>query len=224
MRLIVGVMFVVFRIFAIITFVRFVSRKSKVALYLSLNYFLYTIAVGIMLVSYQSVLDAGIKTELYYRSSGYFLAIATLGTMMLYIFFSEINIQQLKTRIIILILGGILFVWILLPFNNWGLAELEGFQLRYITYLLALLYFCSIYIGMAINFIKMFFKVSENRTALLSIALGCIVFSFYFVLITLYGIMEINLLLVIGMLIILMAEIFFFFGFILPSLKQKKTV
>lgn len=221
LQIIVIFMAILFAFMGVISLGRYFQRKAKIALFLSLNYFTYVIGLIFLEIGYRDVIDNGTRTPLYFLLVAYFLAFVMAGSIFLFLFFTEISKFKQQTKSALIISGISIIIWIFLPWNNWSVTGLSGFQFRYITYMLILIYFLIVYVGSAHVFMQMVRRVPENRSSFVAIITGNLIFSLYFIFITIYGITQNGILMIIGMILILISEILFFIGFILPTLKKK---
>jgi hypothetical protein len=111
-----------------------------------------------------------------------------------------------------------------LPINQCDMVNQTGFQIKYLMYTFMTVYLNFVYLGMTHTFIFMFYRIPENKSAMLFIALGCNIFFLYFFVICFYAILKINFLSFFGMIMVLLAQFLFFLGFLIPSLRRNKVI
>lgn len=217
-----AVMLAFFLFFAIITLVKYFQRKSKVALYLSLNYFIYITGLVFLQFGYHDAIEQADKTVLYFEMTAAFLVCVEVGSVMLLLFYTELTKMPKKRLMIMIVIGIGLIIWTILPMNYWTASSLgEGFQFRYVTYTFMVIYMGLIYFDMAKTFFMMARRIDENKFSFNSIAIGGMLFILYFIMITLYGMLQIPQIMFFGMVLILTGQTLFFIGFIIPIIKKK---
>ena len=109
---IVATMIAFFAVFSIVGLMKYIQKRTRASLYLSLNYIIYILGSIFLVFGYHDVLEQGEKTELYSITSGYFLGFVTFGSLMLYYFFAELTTITPKQKKITTILAVGVIIWI----------------------------------------------------------------------------------------------------------------
>ncbi|MFW9825270.1 MAG: hypothetical protein ACFFE4_20175, partial [Candidatus Thorarchaeota archaeon] len=98
-----------------------------------------------------------------------------------------------------------------------------GFQLKYLTYTLMSIYGIIIYIDLTVSFFKLSMKAlkgSKERKQLFALGLGSLVFLEYFIVITVYGILQIFIFLLLGLLSLTISFLCYFLGIYIPKFRK----
>jgi hypothetical protein len=210
------VLIVFFVIFSLVTFIKYLQRRTNLALYLCLNYVSYSIAMIFVLFGYQEVINQNAKTELYSFYMEFMSIFSVIGSILLFLFYTEISKVTQKKKNLVLVFGLGLFLILLL---NLFLHII----FRPIIYLLMLFYLGYIYLDVANTFLKVQKNVDQNQTSFMLIGVGAVIFVIFFLLKVVEGSLDLIILTIITNMLLLIAQSFFFLGFILPMFNIKKT-
>ncbi|MFW9822281.1 MAG: hypothetical protein ACFFE4_05075 [Candidatus Thorarchaeota archaeon] len=209
-------------LFMVSTFITFIKKRKMVTLYLTLNYLSFILGMIFFALAHYTVVQAGMTTDFYFHSSMFANIFITAGIICLIFFHGEFAEVKRNRKIIEVAIGLFIIVWIALPFN-YVVGSTGGFQLKYMTYTLMSLYGIIIYISLTVSFFKMSSKTqkgSKERKQMIALALGSLVFLEYFVIITVYGILQIFIFLVTGLLSLTFSFLCYFIGIYLPKFKK----
>jgi len=206
-------------LFFVSTYITFSKKKRKVTLYLALNYLSFILGMLYFALAHYSVMLTGITTDLYFQVSMFANVFIMAGIICLIFFHAEFAKVKRSRKIIEALIGLFLIVWIALPFN-YTVVSTGGFQLKYVTYTLMSIYGIFIYINLTWSFFKMSLqalKGSKERKQLIALGLGSLIFLEYFIVITVYGILQIFIFLFVGLLSITVSFMCYFIGIYLPK-------
>jgi len=215
-------------IFSSVALVRMIERKTIAIFYYAISNLTYLLTITISNIGLIDMIQTEEKSQLYLISLlGMNIGII-ITSMFLYLFYGEIiqSENKKKKKIWVIIIGLLIIGIELLPFNNWFDPNPEGFQLKYISYLIQTLYCVGIYVISAIGFFKNAKLIQERRKNFLFIAWGDIFFALFFLFMlsrAFLGSLPIFTYFQISSWIILTAGlIFLFIGFIMPTFKQSE--
>ena len=146
--IIIGIItFVVIGVFIYFTFSKYRERRNNVSFFLGMHYLSYLFAT-IFFVTGQSLtkVNQGMNAQIHFIQ-GIAFGGTTIGTMFLFLFFTELRATKPLITNLIKIFGILLAIWSIAPFD-------DDMPLSMITYTLMFLYNFSVYLPIAINFLK----------------------------------------------------------------------
>ena len=214
-----SVLCILLALFMISTFMTYNKKRKKVTLYLALNYLSFILGMIIFAIAHNSVIQAGIVTDFYFQASMFANVFIMAGIICLIFFHGEFTEVNRNRKIIEVVFGIFIMVWIALPFN-YTAGSTSGFQLKYVTYTLMSIYGIIIYINLTVSFFRMSLKAlrgSKERKQLIALGLGSLVFLEYFFIITVYGILQIFVFLLVGLFSLIFSFLCYFIGIYLPK-------
>jgi hypothetical protein len=206
-------------LFMVSTFITFAKKRRKVTLYLALNYLSFILGMLFFALAHYSVVLVGITTDLYFQISMFANVFIMAGIICLIFFHGEFAKVNRRRKIIESVFGLFLIIWIVLPFN-YSVGSTGGFQLKYVTYTLMSIYGIVIYVNLTMSFFKMSLKAlkgSKERKQLIALGLASLVFLEYFFIITVYGILQIFIFLLVGLISLTVSFLCYFIGIYLPK-------
>ncbi|MFX1386971.1 MAG: hypothetical protein ACFE9M_07130 [Promethearchaeota archaeon] len=203
------------------TLINYIRNKRVAALYLSLNYLAYIITLSLFLFGHLHSVFNGTTTDLYFQTSMLANVFIVAGMITIILFHGEFKEVSKKGKVVTIILGLVLIIWILLPFN-YIVSATGGFQIKYITYTLMTLYGGVIYLLLTISFFGFAGKSTERKKELISLGLGSLLFFAYFAIMTAYGITQEFIILLINMIVLFVSFLCFFIGIYLPKFTTKR--
>jgi len=214
---IISIVIVILVAFTVSTLVNYFRHKKKAAFYLSLNYIAFAIAMVLLLIGHVDAVMNGITTAFYNDTSmiGKFFIVA--GILFILLFhgqFVEVNKSWKYVRII---LGIALMIWILLPTNY----TFGGRTTVIMTYMLMALYGLVINLFLVVSFFKMGKRTEGRKTELYSLGIGALAFLIYYFLMTIYGMTQSFLIMIITQIDLFIALFMYFIGIYLPKLSSK---
>jgi hypothetical protein len=213
---VISITLVILAIFTISTLINYFRQKKKAALYLALNYISFAVAMFLLLIGHYDAVVAGITTPFYNDISMLGKAFIVLGILCNLLFHAQFT-QVNKTWYYLRIIFGIaLTIWILLPSNyNFG-----GRTTVIMTYMFMALYGLLINLFLSFSFFKMGRKAKERRKELYSLGAGALAFLIYYFLMTIYGMTQSFLVMIITQIDLFIALLFYFIGIYLPKLTE----
>jgi hypothetical protein len=170
----------------------------------------------ILLGHYDSYLQ-GITTDFYSHASMIAKVFIVAGILVNILFHAEFVKVNKNWKIIRIVSGILLIVWILLPFN-YTIGPVAGMQMKYVTYLFMAIYGLSINFGLSYSFFKLARKIKERHKELISLGLGAFAFLLYYILMTVYGLTQNFIVMIVTMIVLFLAFLFYFIGIYLPKL------
>ncbi|MFX1557547.1 MAG: hypothetical protein ACFFC9_09865 [Promethearchaeota archaeon] len=213
---IISITLVILAIFTISTLINYFRQKNKAALYLSLNYIYFAIAMFLLLIGHYDAVIKDVTTSFYNDISMLgksFIVLGILFNLLFHAQFTEVNRGWYYLRIIF---GIILVVWILLPSNyTYG-----GRTTVIMTYMLMALYGLLINLFLAISFFKLGSKTKTRKKELYSLGAGALTFLVYYFLMTVYGMTQSFFIMIITQIDLFIALLFYFVGIYLPKLSE----
>ena len=170
------VMLIVILFFTTHTLISYIKYRHKAALYLTLNYFSYVFALTLYFFGH---LSAVLTNQLPLHHNVAMLAnlFIVLGMIMAMLFYEQFSKLKKNIKIIAIIMGVFIMVWILLPFN-YNVATPEESQIILSTYMIMTFYGFVIYISLTIMFYKTYLKSEGNRRSLASLVIGNFLYSY----------------------------------------------
>jgi hypothetical protein len=205
--------------FTLSTLINYFRNKKHAGLYLSLNYISFAVAMVFHLVGHYDSVISGTTTDFYDDASMYGKIFIVLGILFILLFHGQFVKVNKVWKYIRIFFGVLLMIWLLLPTNyNYG-----GRSTVITTYMLMALYGLAINLFLAISFFKMARRTVDRRMELNSLGLGALGFLVYYFLMTIYGMTQSFLLMIITQAVLFLALFFYFIGIYLPKLKSKKS-
>lgn len=205
---------VIFGLFAAVVLIKYVQNKTKVALFLSLNYIGFMLAM-ILLVLGLEISSNRANREVYLFYSDLMQIASTFGAIMIYYFYSELSgVPQKKVKMIT-IFGSILELILML-------SAIFSIIPRPVIYSYLLVFFGYIYFQIAISFLLLQKRISENKGSFLLIGMGALLFIIYFVMKAVEGITNSFATLALSNFLLLLSQSLFLIGFLAPMVKRKR--
>jgi len=214
---IITIVVVILTVFALSTLANYVRQKKKAALYLALNYIANAVAMSLLLVGHYDSYLAGITTSFYNDISMIAKIFIVLGILLNLLFHAQFVKVNKVWKYIREILGVLLMVWLVLPSNyTYG-----GRTTVIMTYMLMALYGLAINLFLAISFFKLAKLTTSRRIELVSLGLGAFSFLIYYFLMTIYGMTQSFLVMIITQVDLFIALLFYFIGIYLPKFQKE---
>jgi hypothetical protein len=205
---------IIFGLFAVIVLVKYIQNKTKVALYLSLNYFSYMIAMILIAIGIE-VSSNRAERIIYIKFSDLMQMAATIGAIMIYYFYRELSNVSYSRVKIITFFGVVLEVILLL-------SVLFSFVPRPLIYTYMLFFFGYIYFQIATSFLLLQKRIEKNKFAFLLIGFGAFIFIIYFILKAFEGSLNIWNTFALSNFLLLLSQSLFLIGFLAPMIKKNR--
>lgn len=212
---IISIEILILALFTISTLVNYFKHKKRAALYLVLNYISFAVAMSFHLIGHYDSVTSDITTDFYNDASMYgkvFIVAGILFNLLFHAQFTEVNKVWKYIREV---LGIVLMIWILVPSNY----TFGGRSTVIITYMFMAIYGLLINLFLAISFLQMGRKTTKRRKELYSLGLGAFAFLIYYILMTIYGMTQSFLIMIITQVDLFFALLFYFIGIYLPKLE-----
>ncbi|MFX1326117.1 MAG: hypothetical protein ACFE8N_14300 [Promethearchaeota archaeon] len=209
-------------LFMISTFITYSKKRKRVTLFLALNYLSFVIGMLFFANAHYSVVQIGSTTNFYYQISMFANIFINMGIIFLTLFHGDFAEVKKSSKILKIVFGVFIIVWITFPFN-YIVVSTGGFQLKYLTYTLMSIYGIIIYIDLTVSFFKLSMKAlkgSKEKKQLVALGLGSLVFLEYFIIITVYGILQIFTFLFIGLISLTISFFCYFIGIYIPKFRK----
>jgi hypothetical protein len=208
-------------LFVVSTLHKYFQRKAKIALYLFLHYVIYLFACIAWLIANWSAYEDHSAAQMIFSSlSDIGSGLIVIGSAILIYFLGELTKDfKMKWKSSGAIIGILIGIWIMLPFEDYQ-EEATGFQLKFISYLLMVVYCLPIYFFMGHIFWRTAGQIEEKKKEMRFISLGGYIFIISFFSIMFAGIFQNGTLSVISMIIMLISLTFLYLGFIIPARKS----
>ncbi len=216
---IITISLIIFISFAVSTLINYFKHKKIAALYLALNYIFYIIGLVFIQIGHFDSYSQGTTTDLYSHASMIAKVFIVAGILMNILFHAKFTEVNRTWKIIRIVAGILLMFWILLPFN-YTIGPVTGMQMKYVSYLFMAIYGLSINFGLSYSFFKMARKIKERHKELISLGLGALAFLLYYVLMTIYGLTQNFPIMIVTMIVLFLAFLFYFIGIYLPKLRH----
>ena len=216
-----GLQLVILILYMLSTLINYFRNKRRAALYLSLNYLSYIITLSLFLFGHLHSVFSGGTTDLYFQTSMLANVFIVAGMITIIFFLGEFKEVSKIRKIVTIILGIFLIGWILLPFN-YEISTTPGFQMKYITYAFMTLFGGTIYLLLTISFFGFSRKTTERKKELIALGLGSLLFFVYFVVMTIYGITQEFIILLVNYIVLFVSFLCFFIGIYLPKFTSKQ--
>ncbi|MFX0031684.1 MAG: hypothetical protein ACFE8E_10210 [Candidatus Hodarchaeota archaeon] len=214
---IISIVVVILALFTISTLVNYFRQKNRAALYLALNYISFVIAMIFHLVGHFDSFVNDITTNFYEDASMYGKVFIILGILFILLFHAEFTEVNKIWKYIRIFLGITLMIWILFPSNY----TFGGRTTVIITYMFMALYGLAINLFLSISFFKMGKKSTVRRKELYSLGLGALSFLIYYILMTIYGMLQSFPIMIITQVDLFIALLFYFIGIYLPKFRSE---
>ncbi|MHA1734670.1 MAG: hypothetical protein ACTSU5_22260 [Promethearchaeota archaeon] len=217
---------ILFVMFATVSLVKYLERKSRVALLFALSNLTFVFLTTMTNIGLVDLITAGEKTTIYGLSLIGMSVGIILASMFLYLFYCELSdVPPMKRKMAVLTAAG-LIVLILLPFNGWFDFDATGFQLKYVSLTFQTIYCVAIYLTLARGFLHLARRVKgQERKYFLYITLGNVFLSLFFVLMVSRAFVSQPgplLLVQIGSWTLMaLGTSFFFYGYMVPMLTKR---
>jgi hypothetical protein len=216
------IILIVLAIYGIITLRKFIDRKTKIALFLTLNFLSYIPQLIFKIIALNIAHTYNADT---YESSVYLglsLGFAMIANLCILLFYGELVNLNRKWKIFGLIVGIIAALWMLLPFDEQiTITTPNGpVLLSTLSNIIIFLYTLVLHIALATTIFRVMNRVPENRVAFTAIAFGSIVELIYNFLGMLSGISNSGYTYIIASIVDFIALTLFYIGFFQPSMKK----
>ena len=213
------IMLIVILFFTTHTLLSYTKYGHKAALFLALNYFSYVAALTLYFFGHLSVVLTN-QVQLHHNLAMFANFFIVLGMIMALLFYEQFSKLKKNIKIVAIIAGVFIMVWIALPFN-YNVISPEESSIVLSTYMIMTTYGFAIYISLTVLFYKTYLRVEGNRRELLSLVVGNFLWVVVFIIRTIYGITQLDILEIVGNTIMLFVFVFFFFGlFYFPKTKK----
>ncbi len=213
-------MLIVVLFFTTHTFISYKKYRHKAALFLALNFCSYVAALMLYFLGHLSIVLTN-KQQFHHNVAMLANFFIVLGMIMAMLFYEQFSELKKNIKIIAIITGVFIMVWILLPFN-YNVVAPEESQLILSTYMIMTMYGFVVYISLTVLFYKTHLRTERNRGGLTSLIIGNFLWVVVFTIRTIYGIIQLDMLEVIGNIIMLVVFVFFFLGLFYFPKTQKK--
>jgi len=197
---------------------RYIKYRNKPALYLTLNYMCYIVALHINFVAHVSVVISGVETQAYTDAImvGFvFIILGMVSAIMLYDQFSNLKRWIKLTSII----SGLLFSgFIISLFFTLGF---ESLRLRISIYIVMTLYAFVIYGSLTVLFYQAFRKTEEKKMELGALFIGNLLWIISFFLRILAALISIDIINILASFLMIFIFICYFLGlYFFPTRKR----
>ncbi len=216
--ILISIMIALVWVFTIHTFRRYIKYRNKPALYLTLNYISYIVALILYFLANVNVVITGMETQQYIdfsMAANVFVLLGMAFAISLYDQFSKLKRWIYWTSVIL----GLLFsVFIISQFFILGF---ESLRLRISIYIVMASYGFAIYGSLALLFYRAFRKTQEKKKQLASLVIGNFLWIVHFTLSVIYGVTRIDLIEIVANFVMIIIFTCYFLGlFFFP--KQKR--
>jgi len=213
------VMLIVILFFTTSTLLSYIKYRHKAALYLALNYFSYIAALTLYFFGHLSVVLTN-QLQLHHNVAMFANFFIVLGMVMALLFYEQFNKLKKNIKIVAIVAGIFIMVWIALPFN-YNVISPEESSIILSTYMIMTMYGFIIYISLTVLFYKTYLRAEGKKRELASLVIGNFLWVVVFTIRTIYGITQLDVLEIVGNTIMLFVFVFFFFGlFYFPKTKK----
>ena len=200
------------------TMLGYLKQKQITALYLGLTYVFFIISFVFFMIGHIISFIAGESVGIYYQLSMLADAFVIMGVMCIVLFHTGFAEVKKKNKIIELAIGLGVVIIILLPFNYFP-AENNDF--RKFTYVVMSMYGIITYSHLSYSFLNIAKKSTLRRKELNIMGIGSLIFLLYFVVISVFGITQNIIFILIGMISLYVSFFCYFLGIYVPKLKAK---
>lgn len=215
----IAIMVALVWVFTVHTLLRYIKYRNKPALYLTLNYLCYIVALHIFFVAQVEVVISDVENQLYFDLgilANVFILLGMVLAILLYDQFSKLK-RWIKFTSIIL---GLLFSGFIL--SQFFILGFESLRLRISIYIIITLYGFVIYGYLTVLFFQAFRKTEEKKKEIGALVIGNFLWIVHFFLRLIYGIVNIDLIELIANLSMIFIFICYFLGlFLFPKQKRE---
>ncbi len=216
----IAIMVALVSVFTVHTLLRYIKYRNKPALFLTLNYVCYIVALLIFFVAQVNVVISGIEAQFYIdlgMLANVFILFGMGFAILLYDQFSKLKRWIKLTAIILgLLLGGFVL-------SQFFIIGYESLPLRISIYIIMTLYAFVIYGFLTVLFYQAFRKTEEKKKELGALVIGNFLWVVHFVLRFIFGIVNINLIEFIANITMIFIFISYFLGlFLFPKQKREQ--
>ena len=204
--------------FLISTVLGYLKQKQITALYLGLTYVFFIISFVIFIIGHIISIIAGESVGIYYQLSMLADAFVIMGVISIVLFHTGFAEVKRSNKIIELAIGLAVVILILLPFNY---LPAENNEFRKFTYIVMSIYGIVTYSHLSYSFLNIAKKSTLRRKELNVMGIGSLIFLLYFVVISVFGITQNVIFILIGMISLYLSFFCYFLGIYLPKLKAK---
>jgi hypothetical protein len=217
--ILIAIMVALVCVFTVHTLLRYIKYRNRPALYLTLSYLCYIVALLIFFVAQVEVVISDVENQLYFDLgifANVFILLGMVLAILLYDQFSKLK-RWIKFTSIIL---GLLFSGFVL--SQFFILGFESLRLRISIYIIITFYGFVIYGYLTVLFFQAFRKTEEKKKEIGALVIGNFLWIVHFVLRLIYGIVNIDLIELIANLSMIFIFICYFLGlFLFP--KQKRV-
>lgn len=199
---------------------RYIKYRNKPALFLTLNYLCYIVALFILFVAHVNVAIIGNETQLYIDLAMFanvFILFGMALAILLYDQFSGLKRWIKLTSI----LAGLLFGGFV--FSQFFILGYESLRLRISIYIIMTLYGFVIYGSLTVLFYQAFRKTEEKKKELAVLVIGNFLWIIHFFLRIISGMTPIALFELIANLLMILIFICYFLGLYLFPTRRRGT-
>ncbi|MBN1801645.1 MAG: hypothetical protein JW891_09085 [Candidatus Lokiarchaeota archaeon] len=212
---------VLLSIFLISTLVTHFKQKQRTGIYLSLVYGTFLVGLVLIIIGHATVAFAGIDfIEIYNNLTMVAMAFLIAGILFMVLFHSEINEIKKASKYIEILIGVIVIIIILLPFNyiTYFTTAAGNNAFRILTYVVMSIYGIISFAHLAYSYFILSKKSTQKRKQLKLLGYANAIFLIFYVLMAWYGMAQITILLTMAMLCLYVSFIGYFLAIYLPKL------
>jgi len=217
--ILIAIMVALVWVFTVHTLLRYIKYRNRPALYLTLSYLCYIVALLIFFVAQVEVVISDVENQLYFDLgifANVFILLGMVLAILLYDQFSKLK-RWIKFTSIIL---GLLFSGFVL--SQFFILGFESLRLRISIYIIITLYGFVIYGYLTVLFFQAFRKTEEKKKEIGALVIGNFLWIVHFVLRLIYGIVNIDLIELFANLSMIFIFICYFLGlFLFPKQKRE---
>ncbi|MFX1238198.1 MAG: hypothetical protein ACFFAS_17050 [Promethearchaeota archaeon] len=195
------------------------KQKQTTGIYLSLVY--ATFLTGVIFIDIghlAAYIDVGTYFDLYRALSMVAMAFFIAGILFMVFFHAEITKFKKMNKYIEVAIGIIVIIIILLPFNYTDLSEENDFRL--FTYIMMSMFGIIAFAHIAYSYYNIAYKSTQKRKQLNILGHSNVVFLFFYVLMSVYGMTQETIFLVISMVCLYVSFLGYFLAIYLPKLRS----
>lgn len=213
------VMVVLVGVFTGHTLKRYIKYRNKPALFLTLNFMCYIVALIINFFAQVNVIILNNETQMY-TDLGMFANVFILFGMVLAILLYDQFAKTLKWIKFTFIILGLLFIGFIL--SQFFLLGYESLPLRISIYIVMTIYAFAIYGSLTVLFYQAFRKTEEKKKELGALVMGNFLWILHFFIRTSYVMANIDLIDIIANFLMIFIFICYFLGlFLFPKQKRE---
>ncbi len=214
-----AIMVALVSIFTVHTLMRYIKYRNKPALFLTLSYMCYIVALLTYFVAHLNVVILDMETQLYTDLTMFanvFILFGMVLAILLYDQFTKLR-KWIKFTSIIL---GLLFSGFV--FAQFFILGYQSLLLRISIYIIMTLYAFAIYGSLTVLFYQAFRQTEEKKRELGALVIGNLLWILHFFLRIIYGMINIDLIEISANFLMILIFICYFLGlFLFPKQKRE---